>query len=170
LTELLIGCGHSRVRQLGVTPGGAFSKLVTLDINPECAPDIVHDLGVLPYPFEADAFDEVHAYEVLEHVGRQGDWRFFFAQWSEFYRILCPGGHFFGTVPHHSSPWAWGDPSHTRAITLESLAFLDRRFYEQLGRTSASDFRAVWRGDFRILYQYVTDDKRQCFVLRKWPI
>ena len=29
-------------------------------------------------PFGDDAFDEIHAYEVLEHTGRQGDWRFFF--------------------------------------------------------------------------------------------
>jgi SAM-dependent methyltransferase len=167
LTELLIGCGNSREKQLRLEGGVGWSELVTLDVDPACKPDVVHDLDVLPYPFADDTFDEIHAYEVLEHTGRQGDWRFFFAQWAEFHRILKPAGYVMGSVPHPTSVWAWGDPSHTRVIPIESLAFLSQRFYSQVGHTASSDFRAVWKGNFEVCYREVTPDLRQLFVLQK---
>ena len=49
-------------------------------------------MNKLPLPFDNDTFDEIHAYEVLEHVGKQGDYIFFFAQFSDLYRILKPNG------------------------------------------------------------------------------
>jgi hypothetical protein len=78
--ELLIGCGNSRKKKLNGPLGPGWSTLVTLDIDPGCEPDVVHDIGVLPLPFRDDMFDEIHAYDVLEHSGVQGDWKFFFAQ------------------------------------------------------------------------------------------
>jgi SAM-dependent methyltransferase len=147
-----------------------WSELVTLDVEPSCEPDVLHDLERLPYPFAAESFDEVHAYEVLEHVGRQGDWRFFFAQWAEFDRVLKPRGYFFGTVPARESRWAWGDPSHTRIVTLEQLHFLSQRFYGQVGATASSDFRRIWRANLVLVHSDVTADLRQIFVLQKQPI
>jgi len=48
-----------------------------------------------------------------------------------------------------SSRWAWGDPSHTRVITADSLVFLDQTEYDkQIGKTSMSDFRTHYRADF----------------------
>lgn len=150
--ELLIGCGSSRERKLGLPDDGPFGEgLVTLDHNADHNPDVVHDLDVLPLPFEADAFDSVSAYDVLEHTGRQGDWRFFFAQWSEFWRILKPGGLFYGLVPAAHSPWAWGDPSHTRIITPEQLTYLIQPEYDrQVGKTAISDFRFCYQADFEV--------------------
>ena len=87
--QLLIGCGHSREKRMiyeGHTPG--WDELVALDINPECDPDIEWDLNEIPYPFDDNEFDEIHAYEVLEHLGAQGDFRFFFAQFEEMWRII----------------------------------------------------------------------------------
>lgn len=165
MSELLIGCGSSRVKQIGVN-SQTWKDLTTLDHEPRHEPDVVHDLESLPYPFEDAQFDEIHAYEVLEHTGRQGDWRFFFAQWSEFYRILKPQGLFHGTVPLPTSVWAWGDPSHTRVLPLATFGFLSQAFYDQVGTTTSSDFRAVWKGDFRLAYES-TDDTRQFFILRK---
>jgi len=66
-TELLIGCGNSRdkrLMRLGDTK--EWSCLTTLDFSPDAKPDVIHDLEVLPYPFEDNSFDEIHAYEVLE--------------------------------------------------------------------------------------------------------
>ena len=132
--------------------GGGWQKLITLDHNPECKPDVVHDLMELPYPFEDNTFDEIHAYEVLEHTGRQGDYKFFFAQWFEFWRILKNGGTFHATVPALDSPWLWGDPSHTRVICRQSLVFLDQDQYKaQLGKTAMTDFRNVWEGHFKLV-------------------
>ena len=88
--ELLIGAGNNRDKKITFKdiPSEWSGELVTLDIDPECNPDIIHDLNDLPMPFDDDMFDEIHAYEVLEHTGRQGDWLFFFNQFSEFWRIL----------------------------------------------------------------------------------
>src|ERR1700726_3329700 len=77
MAELLIGCGRSRAKVLSLN-GVEWKELVTLDSDPSCKPDVVHDLEVMPYPFEDERFDECNAYDVLEHMGRQGDWQFFF--------------------------------------------------------------------------------------------
>ncbi|HEV2100238.1 MAG TPA: methyltransferase domain-containing protein [Stellaceae bacterium] len=143
--QLLIGCGSRRVNLMR---DGAWDRLVTLDINPDHRPDVEWDLSRLPLPFGDESFDEIHAYEVLEHVGRQGDYRFFFAQFGDFWRILRPGGLFVASVPMPGTGWAWGDPSHTRVISRESITFLIQPQYDQVGKTSMSDFRHIYREDF----------------------
>jgi SAM-dependent methyltransferase len=147
---LLLGCGNSRQKFIGgVDP--AFQNVTTLDIDPDCGADVIHDLNVLPYPFPDEHFSEVWASEVLEHFGTQGDWKGWFAQWSEFYRIMVPGGLFFISSPAWDSPWAWGDPGHTRIISAEALTFLDQDEYvKQIGKTSMTDYRHVWKGCFKI--------------------
>lgn len=150
--ELLIGCGNSRERKLSLTEKTEWANLVTLDISPAANPDILWDLNHLPYPFLDEEFDEIHAYEVLEHCGQQGDWRFFFAQWSEFYRILKPDGQFYLSSPMWNGPWAWGDPGHTRLVQMEQFVFLSQEQYKaQIGLTAMTDYREVWKGDFEPL-------------------
>lgn len=148
--ELMIGCGNSRNKRIqfaGIPKD--FCDLTTMDLSSDCGADVVHDLNVLPYPFADNSFDEIHAYEVLEHCGVQGDWRFYFAQFSEFYRILKPNGYLMGTVPMWDSPWAWGDPGHTRIISKQCLSYLDQDHYKQVGNNSSSDYRNVWKGNFQ---------------------
>lgn len=165
--ELLIGCGNSRVKQIANKGQEAFDDLVTLDSKSDCGADIIHDLDILPYPFKDGEFDEIHAYCVLEHCGKQGDWRFFFAQFSEFHRILRPNGLFFGICPTHTSEWAWGDPSHTRVIPRFSLGFLSQKMYEcDVGVSSRSDFRSIYKCDFSIAYVGDYDEHRHSFVLQ----
>lgn len=151
MPELLIGCGNRRDKRIAYEGGWGWSDLTTLDIDPDAGADVLHDLNDLPYPFADDQFDEIHAYEVLEHIGRQGDWRFFFAQFSEFWRILKPGGVLCATCPSASSRWAWGDPGHTRVIQPETLIFLQQPQYAQVGITSLTDYRAVFQADFDLV-------------------
>lgn len=165
MRELLIGCGSRREKILS-RGSNSWVNLTTLDINPTHNPDIVHDLNELPLPFEADTFDEIHAYEVLEHTGRQGDAKFFFGQFSEFWRILKPDSVLCATVPHWQSPWAWGDPSHTRVIQIESLFFLSQPHYtERVGKSPMSDFRDIYKADFNLEWSK-TDNGCFMFVLR----
>jgi SAM-dependent methyltransferase len=166
--ELLIGCGHSRVKRIHFYDiGEHFENLTTLDTDARANPDVVHDLDVLPYPFADSSFDEIHAYEVLEHCGSQGDWRFFFAQWQEFHRILKPGGYFVGSCPMWDSPWAWGDPGHKRVLTRWTLAFLRQQEYvNQVGKTHMTDYRAIYTGDFETL-AVQEQEHSWGFVLRK---
>lgn len=148
--ELLIGCGTDRKKKVTIEgmPKEWSGELVTLDIDETLNPDVVHDLNFCPYPFDDDMFDEIHAYDVLEHCGRQGDWRFFFDQFYEFWRILKPGGLFVGLVPAWDEVWAWGDPGHTRVIPKEMLSYLFQESYEQVGNTAMTDYRFYWKGDF----------------------
>lgn len=137
-----------------------------LDIDPDCGADVVHDLNVLPYPFEDGEFDEIHAYNILEHCGSQGDVEFFFAQFNELGRILRPGGMLAGVVPGLESPWLWGDPGHTRAITLDMLQFLDRSFYGD-GRTQSEAYLKLLTCSWRIEWHEVLENKLLAFVLRR---
>ena len=150
MPQLLIGCGNSRARK--ISPDGKdWDGLVTIDHDPNCGADLVHDLDVLPWPVASDGFEEVHAYEVLEHLGNQGDFKSFFAHFAEIYRVLKPGGLLIATVPAWDSVWAWSDPSHRRIISRESLVFLDRTEYaKQIGVTPMTDFRWLWAGDFSL--------------------
>ena len=127
MSELLIGSGNRKKKFLPI--GSHWTNVTTLDINPKCNPDVIHDLNVIPYPFDDAQFDEIHAYEVLEHCGTQGDFRFFFSQFDEFYRILKPNGVIYGSTPTYDSNWAWSDPGHTRIITRDTLSFLSQNMY-----------------------------------------
>jgi Methyltransferase domain len=191
VTELLLGCGFSRVKYMAL-PGAAldWKDLTTCDINPKCEPDILCDLNdndewrcqwkseqgraaldmewprqdVYPFGgFKEAYFDEVHAYEVLEHLGAQGDATAFFNCFANIHRVLCAGGHLFATCPSRYSPWLWGDPSHRRVISAESLAFLDQRVVasNRKNGTAMSDFSDLWTRDFRIIS---AQDNRQTFA------
>lgn len=166
--ELLLGCGARRDRRIEIAGRRDFARLVTLDHNADHKPDIVHDLEKLPLPFVDDLFSEIHAYEVLEHTGRLGDWRFFFDQFADFWRILRPDGFLAATCPDYRSMWEFGDPSHTRSISSGTLAFLSQAEYRYqvdgeprpdpdggpptVQRTPMSDFRFHYRADFRIIW------------------
>jgi hypothetical protein len=164
--ELLLGCGAVRDRVLAVDDYQDWSDLTTLDINPDHHPDVVYDIGNIPLPFDDESFDEIHAYEVLEHVGRQGDFRFFFAQFSDFWRILRPNGAICGSCPHLRSAWFWGDPGHTRVIQQESLLFLNQEEYtKQVGVTPMSDYRHWYKADFQPLFSD-TQNGRYFFAMR----
>jgi hypothetical protein len=120
-----------------------WTGLLTLDINPDHKPDIVRDVHDIPLPFPDHSLNEVHAYEVLDHVGRQGDDRFFLDQFADFWRMLKPGGHPCGSVPTVTSPWA----TRTRVISRESFTFLDQAAYtKQVGHTALSDFPLPLQG------------------------
>jgi SAM-dependent methyltransferase len=164
--ELLIGCGSRRHKAVSLDGTTEFLNVTTLDINPSHNPDVVHDLCDLPLPFPDECFDEIHAYEVLEHTGSQGDYKFFFAQFSDFWRVLKPGGLVCATVPWWQGVWAWGDPSHTRTIQPETLSFLHQpKYTAEIGVTAMSDFRNIYSADFDVV-NAGHDDTTLWFVLR----
>lgn len=165
--ELLLGAGNRRLKGVFMPGREGWTDLVTLDISPACKPDVTWDLNNVPLPFADNQFDEIHAYEVLEHVGKLGDYRFFFAQFEDFWRILKPGGTLHVTTPHPSSPWAWGDPGHTRLIPPESLSFLSQQEYrDQVGRTPMTDYREIYGADLRTVHLQVTPNQTTVFVLQ----
>jgi SAM-dependent methyltransferase len=150
--ELLLGCGHARDKRLVLNGERAFQNLTTVDRNPLAKPDILLDLEFEDLPFDENTFDEVHAYEVLEHIGAQGDAERLLRQFSDYWRVLKPGGLFCATVPDYRGVWAWGDPSHRRVINDGSLAFLNQRNYAiGIGTTPMSDFRDIYTADLEAI-------------------
>ena len=168
-TELLLGCGYRRKKDIRYqnTPKD-WQKLVTLDNNPRCNPDNIFNLFQLRevrLPFCNDCFNEIHAYDVLEHLAHQGDHEFFFAEFSEYWRILKPNGLLIATVPDLKSKYALGDPSHKRIITYEQLQFLDQDQYKKVGKSKCSDFRHIYAADFKILSHRIIETDF-IFILR----
>lgn len=162
------GANHRKKLQVdGTLP--TWENLTTLDFNPDHKPDVLWDLECLPLPFDDNSFDEIHAYEVLEHTGRQGDWRFFFAQFTEFWRILKPDGYLLGTAPAPGSRLLWGDPGHTRALDPALFTYLSQREYsEQVGVSAMSDYRFCWDGDFEqvTVEVYLPEKQTMGFMLQ----
>jgi hypothetical protein len=72
VTELLLGCGSNRAKKLVYGGRSEWGALTTLDFNADHCPMWFTTWRMLPLPFPDDEFDEIHAYEVLEHVGRRG--------------------------------------------------------------------------------------------------
>ncbi|HEX8650558.1 MAG TPA: class I SAM-dependent methyltransferase [Pyrinomonadaceae bacterium] len=90
-----VGCGNNKY------PGA-----VGIDFNPRTQADVIHDLGVVPYPFEDDEFDEVFSHHVVEHVPDV------MAFISELHRITKHGGRIRLITPHYSNPDWPTDPTH----------------------------------------------------------
>jgi len=153
--EILLGAGHSRDKRVSFDgiPKAFSGELVTVDFDESTNPTIVHNLNHLPYPFDDNVADEIHCYEILEHLGTQGDFRFFFDQFSELHRILKPDAYLMGSCPNWDSHWAWSDPGHTRMISPWALKFLDQDCYDECGEkgSARSDYRFCYEADFKII-------------------
>jgi len=164
MRTLLLGCGNTRDKRSGI-PGDprTFPEeartiedregLFTVDINPNCGALLLWDLnniGEYQLPWPHDHFDEIHMYEVLEHIGTQGDWRAFFDQFTEFYRLLKPNGLFVGSVPVLGSVNERIDPGHTRRFCTEWFVHLNQEEYtKQIGpKSMMTDYRWYYKADF----------------------
>ena len=166
--ELLIGCGNRRIKEAWrYDDGQDWKSLTTLDIDPNCGADIEWDLERFPYPFPDDHFDEIHAYEVLEHCGTQGDYRFFFRQFEEFWRIMKPAARLVGSVP--KGEMTWGDPGHRRALSLDTFGRLNQNFYTEKVGTNCpvGDYRFCYRADFDVFsLPHIENPERLFFIIQ----
>jgi SAM-dependent methyltransferase len=103
--------------------------VISLDQDDRLKPDLVCTLGRDPIPLPDDSIDTAVAIHVLEHIGKQGElaeWQFF---WEDLYRVLKPGGGLEFLSPKWNSVWAWGDPTHCRALSPESFIFFAQDNY-----------------------------------------
>ncbi len=161
MKSLFIGSGNSTKRKIDL--GELDGEIVTLDLQDA---DVIHDLEIFPYPFPHSQFDEIHAYEVLEHTGLQGDVNFFFTQFNELRRILKDGGALCLSVPKIDSVWAFGDPGHKRILPQQVFSFLTESHYDQVGKTSCADYRHLIEG-YWALEAMSTGGESLYVVLRK---
>lgn len=120
MTVLELGCG------IHPTPGAVHHD------RTKHAPhvDIAFDLNVLPWPVESEAYDEVIAVDIFEHlIIPVHDWL------AECWRILTDGGTLKFRVPHYSDAIAYENPTHRRAFTERSFDFWDpnKSYYKEYG-------------------------------------
>lgn len=110
---LNLGCGKTRIPNTIGVDSSAIEDYV----------DVVHDLNVTPYPFTNNYADEIHFYDVLEHLDHP------VGKLEELYRILKPKGVLFMRVPHFSSMGAFTDLTHVRPFGYTSFDCLDSNHY-----------------------------------------
>ena len=106
-----VGCGWNKT-------AGAIG----IDSNPKSHVDVIHDLGVVPYPFADNEFDEIVCRHVAEHVPDV------MAFVTELYRSTKSGGRIKIVTPHYSNPdWAT-DPTHKNHFNSYTFnCFIDDR-------------------------------------------
>ena len=96
-----------------------------------------------------------------EHLDSQGDATSFFAvsTFVTFIAFLSLAA-ICALLCLAAIPLGWGDPSHRRAITQESLVFLSQEHIaaNRKAKTTMSDFSDLWKLDFKIIRS--TDNQR----------
>jgi SAM-dependent methyltransferase len=103
---LNLGCGRK-----------VFPDAVNLDVTPRTNPDVVHDLNQVPWPFADDSFNELRAYDILEHLDD------LLSVMEEVHRVCKAGATVKITVPHYSSSNAFTDPTHRHFFSLCSFDY-----------------------------------------------
>ena len=83
MRRINLGCGHRKL-----------DGYVNVDFNPDCRPDILHDLRK-GLPFDSESADEIVAFDFLEHCED------FVSMMNEIIRVLKPGGRLMARFP----PW-----------------------------------------------------------------
>ncbi len=149
------------------TTGVSVNDLTGLNPTRYEAKDNPQHSHYVAYSLLPDYWDEIHAYEVLEHLGQLGDAHSLLMQFGELWRLLKPGGYLCATVPSRVHLGLWGDPSHRRCINEMTLVFLDQEQYQIQcdgpSPTPMSDFRDIcgYRADFRVIDHH---DNRTAFT------
>lgn len=106
--RLSLGCGEVR-----------FEDAIHVDINERSAPDVVHDLNVIPWPWEDEQFDEVIGEDIIEHLDSV------VGTVEEAHRVLRTGGVLKLRTPHFQSLNSWIDPTHKWHLTEHSFDYFD---------------------------------------------
>lgn len=133
-------------------------------VNLDCANlpgvDVVHDLKVLPLPFESNQFDEILCKDVLEHLEYIDILR-------DLHRILKPDGLLVVCVPHFTSRDNFADPTHRRRFSIKTFEFFikdskfGRGYYFDFAFSRIDSIRLHFRKGL-LVYNYVIEALVNC--------
>lgn len=96
---------------------------VNADIVPLPEVDIRIDFSRFPWPFKDNAFNEVVAMSVLEHLPDM------IRAMEEIHRVTRPGAKVTIKVPHYKHANAYKDPTHVRFFTENSFDYFGKNEY-----------------------------------------
>jgi len=116
--KLNMGCGHNKI-----------DGYLNVDISPECQPDLVCDLEVLPWVWPDNSVDAVRFNHCLEHLGQQS--KVFLGMMKELYRVCKNDSIIEINVPHPRHDNFIGDPTHVRVISPQVLSLFDKQLNDK---------------------------------------
>lgn len=93
--------------------------------------DIVHDLNILPWPWDDDQWEVIQAFDVMEHLDLEVNvWL------DECWRILVHGGRLELRLPAFDNHLSYRDPTHRRVFHPETFFYWDpsHHLWENFGR------------------------------------
>lgn len=101
-------------------------------------------------PFGANSVDEVLLSHVVEHLKNP------LGLFDDLHRVCRDGALVTVRVPYGSSDDAWEDPTHVRAMFLNSFGYFSQPFYWRANYGYSGDFE-VEQIELHIAYQVLTD-------------
>lgn len=123
-----LGCGQKKV------PGS-----VGVDFMRNPSVDLVHDLDVVPYPFESDSFDAIYMNHCIEHLSDPKK------TLEECMRIARPNAAIYITLPHFTNAASFGDVTHRRAFSYRALLTLAKGLAYENKTLTLSNMRITAR-------------------------
>lgn len=150
LSKLNLGCGTD------IRPSTETEHWTHADSAPLDGVDVVCDLTKFPWPLPDNAYDEIIAYDILEHLPDT------VRSMEEIWRILKPGGLVEFRIPYWNSLNYVTDPTHVKQFNHLTLTFwdVDSEFYKKRSYYTTARYRTeslmiqghFWRIGFH-LYQ-----------------
>lgn len=104
--KLNLGCGQKMI-----------AGFTNVDISAQSGADVIHNLNIFPYPFTADAVEEVVMDNVLEHLDDV------IKVLEEIYRLCRPDALVKISVPYFKSNSAYTDPTHRHFFSETSFKY-----------------------------------------------
>lgn len=124
--KLNLGCGHRKIE-----------GFVSVDKDEKCHPDLVVDLERFPWPWNDNEVEQVLLYHVLEHLGQNVE--VFLNIMSELWRVCVDGATITIIVPHFRNWTFYADPTHVRAISVETIRLFDQNYNRYCIENNLSD-------------------------------
>ena len=106
-----------RILDLGAGRDRSRRGAVTVDRVASAGPDVVHDLDVVPWPFDRDSFDVIICKDVIEHVADV------VKTMEEIHRVGRAGARVEIATPHYSCRNSWTDPTHRQHLGYFSFDY-----------------------------------------------
>ena len=107
--DLNLGCGNRK----------ANDYCLNVDCRKTPITDLVWDLRFRPWPFPRNKFENVYAFDILEHFV------YVLPVMDELWRVTKPGGFLHIRTTYFNTENSYRDPTHFHYFTTESFDYWD---------------------------------------------